>query len=138
MILYGSFLAKGGPAATGWTAYAPLSTLHSPGHGQDYWILGLQRARARHRSRAPINLVATIHVYRARGMSWGRMPLFVWSVLAYAWLLVLALPVFGAVLTMLELDRRGGTNFFDPAGGGNPVLYQQLFWFAGHPRGLRR
>jgi cytochrome c oxidase subunit 1 len=132
VILYGSFLAKGGPAAAGWTAYPPLSTLHSPGHGQDYWILGMCVLVLGSLASA-VNLVATIHVYRARGMSWTRMPLFVWSVLAYAWLLVVALPVFGAVLTMLELDRRGDTSFFDPADGGSPVLYQQLFWFAGHP-----
>ena len=133
IILYTSFLAKGGPASTGWTAYAPLSTLHSPGHGQDFWILGLHVLTIGLLAGA-INLVATIHVMRARGMSWLRMPLFTWSILAYAWLLVLVLPVFAAVLTMLELDRNGGTDFFDPAGSGSPILYQHLFWFAAHPQ----
>ena len=133
IIIYASFLAEGGPASTGWTAYAPLSTLHSPGNGQDFWILGLYVLAIGFLA-AAINLVATAHTLRARGLGWMRMPLFAWSVLAYAWLLVLVLPVFAAVLTMLMLDRHGVTDFFDPAGGGSPVLYQHLFWFAAHPQ----
>jgi cytochrome c oxidase subunit 1 len=133
VILWGSFLAKGGPAATGWTAYATLSTLHAPGNGQDFWILGMHVLTIGSLF-AAINLVVTIHTLRVRGMSWMRMPLYVWSVLAYGWVLVLSLPGFAAVLTMLALDRSGRTDFFDPAGGGNPVLYQHLFWFFAHPQ----
>jgi cytochrome c oxidase subunit 1 len=131
-ILYGSFLAKGGPASTGWTAYAPLSTLHSPGNGQDFWILGLHVLVVGMLA-SSINLIATIHAYRARGMNWMRMPLFVWSVLAYAWILALVLPAFAASLSMLELDREGVTHFFDPSDGGSAVLYQHLFWLGTHP-----
>jgi cytochrome c oxidase subunit 1 len=132
VILYGSFFADGGPASTGWSAYATLSTLHEPGNGQDYWILGLIALSAGGLLSA-INLVVTIHTLRAPGMSWTRAPLYVWSVLAHSWLLVVCLPGFAAVLTMLALDREGRTDFFDPAGGGSPLLYQQLFWFFAHP-----
>jgi len=133
VILWLSFLAKGGPAETGWSAYATLSTLHAPGNGQDFWILGMHVLTLGSLA-AAVNLLVTIHTLRARGMTFMRMPLYVWSVLAWSWVLVLVLPVFMAVLTMLELDRNGGTDFFDPAGGGNPVLYQHLFWFAAHPQ----
>jgi cytochrome c oxidase subunit 1 len=70
---------------------------------------------------------------RAKGMGWGRMPLFVWTVLIYSYLLILALPAIGAAVTMLLTDRHFGTAFFDPTGGGNPLLWQHLFWFFGHP-----
>jgi cytochrome c oxidase subunit 1 len=133
VILYGSFLADGGPASTGWSAYATLSTLHAPGNGQDFWILGLLVLSAAGLFNA-INLVATIHTLRVPDMSFMRMPLYVWSVLVYSWVLVIALPGFAAVLTMLALDRNGHTDFFDPAGGGSPLLYQHLFWFFAHPQ----
>jgi cytochrome c oxidase subunit I len=133
VILWVSFLAKGGPAETGWTAYATLSTLHAPGNGQDFWILAMHVLTLAGLASA-INLVVTIHTLRARGMNWMKMPLYVWSVFAYSWVLVLVLPGFMAVMSMLELDRNGHTDFFDPAGGGNPVLYQHLFWFFAHPQ----
>jgi cytochrome c oxidase subunit I len=131
-ILYLSFLAKGGAANAGWTSYAPLSTLHSPGRGEDLWILSLHVLTLSSLA-GGINFVVTIQNMRARGMTWMRMPLFVWSILLYAWMLVLVLPTLSAGLTMMILDRHAGTHFFDPAHGGSPILYQNVFWFFGHP-----
>ncbi len=132
LILYFSFFAKGGAAEAGWTSYATLSTLHSPGRGQDLWILSLHVLTLSSLAGA-INFIVTITNMRARGMTWMRMPLFVWTILTYAWLLVLALPTLSAGLTMMLLDRHAGTNFFNPAKGGSPILYQNVFWFFGHP-----
>jgi cytochrome c oxidase subunit 1 len=132
VILYFSFFAKGGAAAAGWTSYATLSTLHEPGRGQDLWILALHVLTLSSLAGA-INFIVTITNMRARGMTWTRMPLFVWSILTYAVLLVLALPTLSAGLTMMLLDRNAGTHFFDPAHGGSPILYQHVFWFFGHP-----
>jgi cytochrome c oxidase subunit 1 len=80
-----------------------------------------------------INFVVTIHRLRAPGMTWMRLPLFVWSIEVYAWLLIVVLPALSAGLTMLLLDRQAGTHFFDPEEGGNAVLFQHVFWFFGHP-----
>jgi cytochrome c oxidase subunit I len=132
IVLYLSFFAKGGAAASGWTAYTPLSTLHSPGNGQDLWILGLHILSLASLLGA-INFVVTIHNMRTAGMSWMRIPLFCWSMLAYGWMLVIVLPVLSAGLTLMLLDRQVGTHFFDPAHGGSPILYQHVFWFFGHP-----
>jgi cytochrome c oxidase subunit 1 len=128
-----SFFAQGGAARTGWTAYPPLSVL-SPGNGQDLWILSLHILTVSSLAGA-INFIVTIHNMRTPGMSWMRMPLFVWSIELYAWLLLLVLPALSAGLTLLLLERRfpGTFHFFVPGDGGSPVLYQHVFWFFGHP-----
>jgi len=132
VVLYASFFAKGGSARAGWTSYVTLSTLHEPGRGQDVWILGLHILTISSFVGA-VNFIVTVHNMRARGMTWMRMPLFVWSIVTYAWLLVVVLPTLSAGLTMMLLDRQAGTHFFDPSHGGSPILYQHVFWFFGHP-----
>jgi cytochrome c oxidase subunit I len=133
IVLMLSWFASTGPARSGWTAYPPLSErFFSPGHGQDYWILGLHLLSISSLAGA-INFIVTIHNMRTRGMTWMRMPLFVWTIEVYAILLLVALPALSAGLTMLLLDRQGWTHFFIPDRGGNAVLYQHAFWFFGHP-----
>ena len=137
-ILMLSFFANGGAAQAGWTAYPPLSE-QTPGSGQDLWILSLHVLTLSSLAGA-INFIVTIHNMRAPGMTWMRIPLFVWSIELFAVLLMAILPVLAAGLTLLLLDRGISfgpwdvqTHFFDPSKGGAPLLYQHAFWFFGHP-----
>jgi len=121
------------PPTAGWTSYAPLSDdAFLPDGGIDAWIFLIHLTGLSSLVGA-INFVATIHNMRAKGMGWGRMPLFVWTILIYSYLLILALPAIAAAVTMLLTDRHFGTAFFDVTGGGDPLLWQHLFWFFGHP-----
>ncbi len=135
LIMLAGFFVPGGHAATGWTGYPPLSadpTWTGVDWGQNLWcisliVLGISSLMG------SINYITTIINMRAPGMTLMRMPLVVWSLFIVAILLLLALPVLTSALAMLLFDRLAGTSFFDLSGGGDPLLWQHLFWFFGHP-----
>jgi cytochrome c oxidase subunit I len=121
------------PPEAGWTSYPPLSSaLYSPAGGQDAWIY-LIHLTGLSSILGAVNFYATIANMRAKGMSWGRLPLFIWAILTYSVLIIFAMPVIAAAVTMLLTDRHFGTHFFDSTQGGSPLLWQNLFWFFGHP-----
>jgi cytochrome c oxidase subunit I len=131
IVLYVSVFFQ--PPEAGWFSYVPLSSKqYSPSNGQDAWIYMVHLTGLASMLGA-VNFIATIHNMRAPGMGWGRIPLFVWTILIYSYLIVIALSSLAATVTMLLLDRNFGTHFFDPTQGGSALLWQHLFWFFGHP-----
>ena len=124
------FFGGGAPVATGWTLYPPLSV--QAGMGMDLTIFAIHTLGISS-ILASINIITTIINMRAPGMTWMKMPLFVWAWFFTALLLILVMPALAGGVTMLLFDRHFGTSFFDAAGGGDPVLFQHLFWFFGHP-----
>jgi len=135
VIMLASFLVPGGPAAAGWTGYATLSARAAytgVDLGQNLWIISLL-VLGISSLMGSINYITTVVNMRAPGMTYFRMPLTVWSLFITAILLLLALPVLTAALAMLLFDRTLGTSFFIPTGGGQPLLWQHMFWFFGHP-----
>jgi len=133
LIVISSFFVSGGPAASAWTAYPPLSdSRYLQGAGMDLWIIGLAVVGISGIVGA-VNLVTTIFSLRVPGMTMFRMPLFTWTVLVTQLLILFAFPPLTVALATLFLDRNFGAAFFDPTVGGSPVLYQHIFWFFGHP-----
>src|ERR671918_1371207 len=129
LLIFAGYLF-GGAASEGWTGYAPLT--EQGGVGTDLWLIGLVIVGTAS-ILGSVNFLATIFKMRAPGMTLFRMPIFVWTVLVTAVLILLATPVLTAGLIALFIDRNYGGSFFDPQAGGNPVLWQHIFWFFGHP-----
>jgi len=131
IVLYASLFFS--PPECGWTCYAPLSEgRYSPSGGIDAWIISLHIVGLSSMLGA-VNFVATIHNMRAPGMGWGRLPLFCWTILVYAYMIILVSPALTAALAMLLVDRHYGGTFFDPTQGGSALLWQHAFWFYSHP-----
>src|SRR5919199_5378070 len=135
LMMISGFFVEGGHAAAGWTAYAPLSEMPEASGvstGQLLWgvslvVLGLSSILG------AVNYITTVINMRAPGMNWFRLPLSIWSLFVTACLVLLAMPVLSGAIIMLLFDQTIGTHFYLPAGGGQPLLWQHLFWFFGHP-----
>jgi cytochrome c oxidase subunit I len=133
LVMLSGFLTSGGAADFGWVAYAPLSNaVNSPGAGPDLWILSLVLTGFS-AIFTGVNLVTTIFYLRAPGMTMFRMPIFTWNMLVTAILILIAFPVLTSAMVMLYADRHFGAHIYEVAGGGVPLLWQNLFWFFGHP-----
>ncbi|MFM7569498.1 MAG: cbb3-type cytochrome c oxidase subunit I, partial [Betaproteobacteria bacterium] len=130
LLLVVSYFVPGGATAAGWTIYAPLSVQMGPGMDLGIFALHIMGASS---IMGSINIVTTILNLRAPGMTLMKMPLFVWTWLITAYLLIAVMPVLAGAITMLLTDRHFGTSFFNAAGGGDPVMFQHIFWFFGHP-----
>ena len=131
--IFSGAAVSGGAAATGWTAFAPLSDIHvSTGLGQDLWIVGLLMTSVS-AILTGVNFITTAFLYRAPGMTMWRIPIFTWEMIATSLLILMAFPTLATDFCLLLIDRHLGGHFFDPAAGGDPILYQHLFWFFGHP-----
>ncbi len=128
--LVGSFFMPGGAPAAGWTLYAPLTLQMGPSMDAGIFAMHLMGASS---IMGSINIVVTILNMRAPGMTLMKMPMFCWTWLITAYLLIAVMPVLAGAITMTLTDRHFGTSFFNPAGGGDPVMYQHIFWFFGHP-----
>jgi cytochrome c oxidase subunit 1 len=133
ILMMSGFLVAGGAASFGWVAYAPLSNAtNSPGAGADLWLMALALTGFS-AIFTGVNLCATIFYLRAPGMTMFRLPIFTWNMLVTAILILIAFPVLFGAVVMLFCDRHFGTHIFTVEGGGVPVLWQNLFWFFGHP-----
>ena len=130
ILLTVSFFVPGGATAAGWTLYAPLSVQMGP--GMDFAIFAVHIMGASS-IMGSINIIVTVLNMRAPGMTLMKMPLFCWTWLITAYLLIAVMPVLAGAITMVLTDRHFGTSFFNAAGGGDPVMYQHIFWFFGHP-----
>jgi cytochrome c oxidase subunit 1 len=129
-LLVVSYAVPGGATAAGWTLYAPLSVQMGPGMDLAIFAVHIMGASS---IMGSINIITTILNMRAPGMSLMKMPMFVWTWLITAYLLIAVMPVLAGAITMILTDRHFGTSFFNAAGGGDPVMYQHIFWFFGHP-----
>jgi len=130
LMLAGSFFMPGGAPAAGWTLYAPLTLQMGPSMDAGIFAMHILGASS---IMGSINIIVTILNMRAPGMTLMKMPMFCWTWLITAYLLIAVMPVLAGAITMTLTDRHFGTSFFNPAGGGDPVMYQHIFWFFGHP-----
>jgi cytochrome c oxidase subunit 1 len=130
LLLFATFLVPGGAPSGGWTIYAPLSLQMGPGMDMAIFALHLLGASS---IMGSINIIVTILNMRAPGMSLMKMPMFCWTWLITAYLLIAVMPVLAGAITMVLTDRHFGTSFFSAVGGGDPVMFQHIFWFFGHP-----